>query len=484
MNKLRTVLRKLQNRSKNYWGNTKEPAVWEWAALTILLLIPFISMAYADAKSIIHYEVNFMDAILHGEFFNFYNFCNDKANLYLQMGIEGVSYATYDFPMYLVLGIWGIPLYFYGQIAGVEVTETMFGLVYGKSIYIVALVLASWLIFKICQEIGIEAKEAKWASFVFLSSLLVFVEICIIGQSDILGIVIILAGIRAFMRKQRWKFVLLFMLAVTFKLYALFVFVPMLLLIEKRVWRILADCVVVMSLTAVSGLLFLGNTEAMIQKASFSRNIFTMLTGPSLPFITGNTSLVMVLLGAVCVYCYMQQPITNDKVLKQYAVFVPLLVMGAVFVSFSAYPYWLVHLSPYLAIMLVYNSRYREKFFVFETVGMTALVMGQYIAFYWCFDVENGKHMLLEKLFGDITAIENPITFHQLTEPFHLIDYLPMLNSVYLVLLVAVIWYSRPGKLEYNSGTRSLRPLAAGRLALNVLIAYIPLVFYVINFIG
>ena len=137
--------------------------------LTILLLIPFVSMAYADAKSIIHYEVNFMDSILHGEFFNFYNFCNDKANFYLQMGIEGVSYATYDFPMYLVLGVWGIPLYFYGQIAGVEVTETMFGLVYGKSIYVVALVLASWLIFKICQEIGIEAKEAKWASFIFLS---------------------------------------------------------------------------------------------------------------------------------------------------------------------------------------------------------------------------------------------------------------------------------------------------------------------------
>lgn len=483
MKKLQNTGKVLQNQWKKLLGSTGGPAVWEWAVLTVLLLIPFLSMAYADSKSIIHYEVNFMDSILHGGILNYYDFCYEKANTYIQMGIEGISYATYDFPMYLVLGIWGIPLYFYGQIAGVEVTETMFGLVYGKSIYIVALVLASWLIFKICCEIGIAAKEAKWASFVFLSSILVFVETCIIGQSDILGIVIILAGILAFIRKQRWRFVLWFMLAVTFKQYALFVFVPMLLLIEKRVWRILVDGVISLSLTGVCGLIFLGNTEGMLQKASFSLNMFKMLTGPATPFLTGNTSLAVILLGAVCVYCYMQPPITNDKVLKQYAVYIPLVVMSMVFISFSAYPYWLVHLSPYLAIMLVYNSKYREKFFVFETIGMIALVFEQYITFYWCFDVFNGRHMLLEKIFGDITSIENPITFDQITGGLQLVDYINVLYSVYLVFLVAIVWYSRPGKLEYTSGTKPVRPLAAGRLILNVLVAYIPLVFYVINFI-
>lgn len=480
-------LQNIGNVIQKQWNRIKEsdqgPAVWEWAVLTILLLIPFLSMAYADAKSIIHYEVNFTDSLLHGGILNFYDFCYEKANTYVQMGIEGISYATYDFPMYLVLGIWGIPLYFYGQIAGVEVTETMFGLVYGKSIYIVALVLASWLIFKICQEIGITAKDAKWASFLFLSSIMVFVETCIIGQSDILGIVIILAGLLAFIKKKRWQFVLWFMLAITFKQYALFVFVPLLLLIEKRVWRILADGVVALSLTGVCGLLFLGNTEGMVQKASFSLNMFKMLTGPAAPFLTGNTSLVVILLGAVCVYCYMQPAITNDKVLKQYAVYIPLVVMSMVFISFSAYPYWLVHLSPYLAIMLVYNSRYREKFFIFETVGMIALVFEQYITFYWCFDVSNGRHMLLEKIFGDITTVENPVVMDQFTSGLELVNYINILYSVYLVFLVAIVWYSRPGRLEYRSGVKSIRPLAIGRLIANVLVAYIPLAFYVINFI-
>ena len=96
---------------------------WEWVVLGLLLMIPFISFAYGDLKSIIHYEINFTGSILKGGGLqNFYTYCMNQVKFYIDHSIEGVSYATYDFPMYIVLGIWGIPLYIYEQIIGIRIS--------------------------------------------------------------------------------------------------------------------------------------------------------------------------------------------------------------------------------------------------------------------------------------------------------------------------------------------------------------------------
>lgn len=59
------------------------------------------------------------------------------------------------------------------------------------------------------------------------------------------------------------------MIAISFKQFALFIFVPLLLLTDKRIIRIIGKMIVAVSLTLVSGIPFYGNTEAMEIKRNF-----------------------------------------------------------------------------------------------------------------------------------------------------------------------------------------------------------------------
>ena len=63
-------------------------------------------------------------------------------------------------PNVYVLGIWGIPLYIYEQIIGIDPTYFFWPLFYGKSIYIVALVISAYLIYRICKELGINSQNS------------------------------------------------------------------------------------------------------------------------------------------------------------------------------------------------------------------------------------------------------------------------------------------------------------------------------------
>jgi hypothetical protein len=170
------------------------PTKFEWIILGIILLIPFCIYCYMDTKSIILYQVNFVDALVHGKIFDYYQFTYDNILSYKSMGYN-VAFNTYDMPLNTVLGIWGIPLYFIWKLRGINILSSSLALFYGKSLLLVFLVFASVLIYKLCMVLGVNKIYSKWASYIFASSLLVFTAIGFIGQCDIIGIVFILKGL-------------------------------------------------------------------------------------------------------------------------------------------------------------------------------------------------------------------------------------------------------------------------------------------------
>lgn len=188
------------NRLKSYCMSTDAPKLWEWFLFGLLLLIPFVSYFYGDTGSILNYEVNYMGSIVEAGWRSFYEYSKYKVE---NGGANGYgNYATYDYPMYVVLGIWGIPLWIFLGSRGLGVNDYFIARIYGKSILLVALAVSAWLIYSICRELKISQRNAKWGAFLFCSSILTFIAIGINGQTDILGIVFILLGLRAFIRKK------------------------------------------------------------------------------------------------------------------------------------------------------------------------------------------------------------------------------------------------------------------------------------------
>ena len=417
-------------KTKGLIFSTDEPKIFEYAFWAILFIIPFISFMYNDTKAFIHYEVNFWGSIFEGGGIRyFYEYSYRMYCHYIENSIGGAYAADYEFPLYIVLGIWGFPLYFVCRIFGIEETSNIGTLIYGKMIFVPAMIFAAVLIYKICVNIGIDKIRSKWASFLFLTSALVMVEVGIAGQLDIIGIVFILFGLYFYQKQNRLLFIIFFMIAVSFKALPLFIFVPLLLLVEKNVFKIAYQTVITVGTSFFVKYLFPQGTIATSYRGDFADESVTALIGAKLPLYNNAVPLIIISIGVLCAFCYLKNMKNNDE-LNRYSVFIPALSAFFLFISFDSTPYWYVLMAPFTAILLVYNSVNYSKAILFETIGMLALILHQYSTCYWVYDTIWAKGMLLDKV---LTLPDELLGMQKFAAYTDLDEYTHVLYAVFIV---------------------------------------------------
>lgn len=474
----------LQKEKKNIVKTAKEllysqkpPGRLEYILFFLLFLIPFVTIMYGDTRAFVHYGVNFWKSITQGGgLHRFYEYSNEMLEYYRANGIGGAYEVIYDFPVYIVLGIWGLPLWLICSRFGIEETSNMWTMLYSKSVYVVALVIVAYLIYKICKNIGIEETMSKWASFLFLSSVLVFVEIGLAGQLDVLGMPFTLLAIDSFQKKQKWKFLIFFSIAVSFKQFPLFIFLPLVMLVEKNAVKIIIDTAVVFAVTVISGLPFPKGTEAMQVKDEVRSHFMEAFLGVKAPLYNSAVPVIVLLIGGICVFCYLKK-IKDDKELEQYTVFIPALSMFVLFISFDSNPYWFIHLAPFMAILIAYNSSRFHELLLFETVGMLCLILNQYGANYWVYESYWAKGMILEKLLG---YPESLITLERFGASARLDEFYGVFFAGFVLCIGTCLAISLPGKMKKGENI-VVRPYAMLRLVLNAGISWIPAFLFVIS---
>lgn len=464
----------------NLSGDTIDaPKRKDYIIYVILFLIPFASMMYGDMKAFTHYEVNFWGSIFEGGGIkNFYEYGNDMISYYRANNIGGAYELIYDFPVYILLGIWGAPLWMFCHITGIEETSSMWTMLYAKSIYLVALAITAYLIYFICKNIKVSKINSKWAAYLFLSSATVFVEIGIVGQLDILAFPFLLLGIFYYQRKKYNRFIIFFSIAVSFKQFPLFIFVPLLLLYEKNIIKIVYKSILVLLFTIIAGIGFPQNTAAADIKSEIRNHFLEAFLGNKLSLYNGVVPLVVVMFGIICVYCYLTR-VESEEDYFYYSILIPLVVMFVILISFDSNPYWFVYLSPFLALAMAYNSGNFKFLILFESIGMVGLVLNQYGGNYWVYETDCAKGMMLEKLFGSPEYLITLKVFNSYTK----MDYLsPVFFAIFVVCIATVIWLSRPKKCSQNDNV-PIRRYAILRMLLNAGIALIPEFVYLLSFL-
>lgn len=458
-------------------ASRRTPTIAEYAILTVFFAILLMSNGDGDTLAFVHYEVNFWRSIFQeGGLQHFYDYSYMMEQYYKANAIGGAFAAYYDFPMFILFGIWGLPLYLLCEGMGIEETSNMWTIVYGKSIFIVALIIAAYVIYKICQNIKISKEQSKWAVFLFLSSILALVDVGYIGQLDIMGIIFTLIGIYYYQKNSKWKFILFFMIASSFKQFPVFIFIPLLMLIEKNIVKIGIDTLIVLGFSKICGLSFPSDTMAITVKNEFAEKSLEALLGVKAPLYNDTIPVIILLLGVLCVYCYLKK-ITSQKELEEYSVFLPLAAMFILLICFDSNPYWYIQLAPYIAIILMYNSKQYNNLVLFETVGMICLVLSQFYSSYWCFEPSNGEGMLMTQIFGKPDSYLSMERFAAYTKLNQLSG---VLYAAFIVCIVAFLWISRPGKIKQDEKI-IIRPYALLRMLVNIAVAYVPVMLYVVS---
>jgi hypothetical protein len=168
---------------------------------------------------------------------------------------HGVFSGAYLPPIYLIFALWLYPLKLLGVISGPEIFPLY--LSYWLKILTTMAYMASGLVFyRISLRYCPDNEWAKYATAAWLISPLALFSQIIFSQYDIFYVLPTLAGFLMFLRGRPYSASALFSFAITVKYFPAFVFIPLLLLYEKRVWRIALCCLILIAPTLAINLVY------------------------------------------------------------------------------------------------------------------------------------------------------------------------------------------------------------------------------------
>ncbi len=357
-----------------WFKGVEQPNIADWALLGSICALAFVTFLYGDVKATFEHSFNFLDAVFAGRPQDFY-----------QIAIENSTFghpAVYDVPIYAVFGLWNLPAYFmyrYGDFDYLNSTPAQLWL---KLMMVVFALVATRLVMAIARTIGVSAPRSKWVGFYFLSSMALFVPVLVIVQYDIISITFMLAGLLAYMKGRTRSFLLWFLLAITFKLFALFIFIPLVLLREKRLLRAGGQLVVGVLGLLLCRLMYRGNlafeastggfTDLMLDRLRVSG--FTWQSSIPVP-------LFVVFIVGLAIFAYAKRT-SSPRELQAFAIYLSL----AAFLVFCAIvplnPYWINLVAPFSILIIFANPRYLTLNSLLEmAIGATLFLIYMLVGF-------------------------------------------------------------------------------------------------------
>ena len=390
-----------------------------------------------------------------------------------------VQGAAYLFPVYLVFAVWNFPTWALEKASGMALFNSIPSMIWMKLMLVPFLVISTIQIFKIVDK-SRNKEYAQLAAFLFLSSILVIYPTAIIGQYDVLGLPFILWGISSWMDKKTKSFVFSFSIALTFKYFALFYFLPLLVMREKKILSIFAKFILVMIPSVFFTFLFprpygsSGNLEL----------IELLMQGPTISGVNAVVSWFPMAFALVLLIAYFRPQEENEDALGTAANYL-FLTMASFCILVNPFPYWVILAAPAFVLLFATRTHNINKVLLLESALSWGIAVKNYIIYYWCFSVTTtGAMGVLHRILGEPSPDPSEgysVFLRFLDSPLGL----SLVFTGLLVLFIVTIYFSRPKCEEIelweplNNGTLYLRTI--GNMALAFLpaayIAYIMITY-------
>jgi hypothetical protein len=348
----------------NFWANTKKPHLMDYLFFGVICLFLFLSFNQYDITLTAVNGKALLDMVLRGiSILDFYNY---------NQGFDYYNYnqssALYLLPQYILFGIWSIPVTIAYKIIGLQpigVNEVLringLTLWWYKLLPTLFYTGSALIIYKICLQLNFDKNKAKWASFIFFIFPMAAFSQFIFGQYDSTGVFFELLMVYYFLQKKLLKASLICMVAVTFKVFPVFIFLPLLLLNEKKILKIAGYTVIAFILYLFFNLIFLESPAFKgVFNVMFNRLI---LVGINTSF--GTISLFLLVIFIACIVSYLIKIENKDKLtIDKYTMYIPLFVYSSFFSFVLFHPQWVLILAPYLVINIFLNKNTRNMLFM------------------------------------------------------------------------------------------------------------------------
>lgn len=495
----------------------KIPMRREWVILIISIVLFSCCYMYTDLPYSSAAGLRIWNCIKDGTFPLFYWSAYDGvANSALPGGSMG---GSYDFMIYFIFALYNFPLWIWEKITGLS-----FLLFFPTRIYIKGIIwlfsgLSAYLVYKIAIESETRKENAIWAPVIFLSSGIFFATEVTIGGYDIISVTFSLLGIYGYLKKNAKCFFSAFAIAIATKLFAFWIFIPLLLIREKKIWKLAVKLLIGLSGIIIPKVYFSVASKMRVMKAAaeqvasnqLSEEQVSEMTKTITPavndviahadvindalfptdytaiytfFSLKNLPLVFVGMFAIWICCYFIK--RELKAIE--VIYLCAIVMGVFIATVKMHPYWGILMVPYLALMVVMNpAKIKENLFL-ELLISIGYVMNKAILYPWCFSMAQIERMVgpnyvfsydrestntsrlgLAGLVGELSQAIG-ISENNIAHIF---------SALFVVSVVAFFVVNRPGKVEetvYIGEAEEFRSLMRGRFLFSLFVAILPII--------
>lgn len=303
---------------------------------------------------------------LNGHIFDFY-----EAN------IRNFEFNNYLPSTYIIFAIWNIPIRLFGFVKdpSMNVGYVVFWYKLLPTLFYAA---SSFIIYKIGLVIGLTKGNSKLMAAFWLSSPIAFFSQFIFGQYDILTTFFMLLGLLFYLKRNTKLFILFFAISLTFKYFPLFIFIPLLLLIEKKPIKLIAN-MILLALPISLEILAYYHSEAF-KTGVFGFNANQRLFSAGFKIDGAITiSAFLVIWFLICAYAYCKD-INNEHQFFKWSLYLPMAVSSILFSLMLWHPQWLLIATPFLAITTFLHKR--ARFFILIDLVMMFFYVGFTVNFW------------------------------------------------------------------------------------------------------
>lgn len=336
-----------------WWTRTDTPGASQWAILGAILAVAFVSFLYGDVRATFEHSFNFLDSVFSGHIRDFYT-----------ISIEHTSTthpAVYDIPIYAIFGLWNLPTYLVYKATGFDYMNSTPAELWLKLMLVIFAVLAARLVADVAHKLGVSRNQAHWASFFFLTSFAVFVPVFIVVQYDIILVTVVLLAMRAYVDGNIRGFIGWFVLANTLKLFAIFIFIPLLLLRQKRLRIVVSQLVLGLLGLLACRLIYIGDAGHKAATGGFMETMLPRLTSTTLALFNEDFNLriplFLVALFALTIFAYAKDT-HSQRELNAYAIYIAFAVFLAFIILVPLNPYWIILIAPFSTLIVFIQPRH------------------------------------------------------------------------------------------------------------------------------
>lgn len=360
--------------------NKETPLKIEWIIAILIGIIMMFMFTYIDFKSLTVWSTNIWDCVAQGDITEYYSYTAlNKYNVHHQY-VSGTLYSL------ILWALWNIPIWGIQYFSGKSIVKSAFLLIWSKLFLVLILGITLFITYKICKELFKDKKRSLWITFLSLTFVYTYIGVFYAGQNDIMICLFATLGLYYLIKEKNIWFYVFSALAISIKYFYLIPYIPLILLTEKKIWKIILKLGVGVAPIAIFKVLVKNfPMYAVSEVANHSDRILKGFLSSGIKAANGVTiSFFIVVFIVICFMAYMSKPKTKESKNNYIFYFAVAPIVAMLMFSTSYEFYRPILLMPALMILYGFKPQLFRVNVILDTVAfgtcfMSATIHSKYI---------------------------------------------------------------------------------------------------------